>query len=312
MTSFAILRVKKYSALAPLAGVARHHCRQSSARGVDAARSSRNLSFGAARSGPAGVTAAVQSVLDVAQAKQGKKFRQDGVKAVEYMLTASPEWWKSASSKYRAAFFDQARRWLRAKHGAGNVVAEWVHLDERSPHLHVVVVPLYEGRPNARHFLGGAQKLSALQDEFAGLMHPLGLQRGTRNGKGSHLPVADWWAVLDKPAIKPTKTDYLRKVAGLAAPRIDQAERQAAAFEANKRALGRLRSREAASSKAAANNALEAGFLAEKNQKLVEREARLSAVERENLALREKLAQLSLASRPGQPGEGYFTSLGLG
>ena len=63
---------------------------------------------------------------------------------------------------------------------SGGVVAEWVHLDERSPHLHAVVVPLHEGRLNARHFFGGAKKLEALQDEFASLMQPLGLVRGVR------------------------------------------------------------------------------------------------------------------------------------
>lgn len=311
MTSFAILRVKKYSALAPLAGVARHHCRESSARGVDAARSHRNIKLGAARLGAAGAVSAVSSSLERAQKKQSKAFRRDGVKAIEYMLTASPEWWKNATPKMHAAFFDKARRWLRDKHGAANVVAEWVHLDEREKHLHAWVVPLHEGRPNARHFLGGANKLSAIQDEFAALMQPLGLQRGIRNSRGCHLPVADWWAILDKPAIKPTRTDYLRKVAGLPSPRIDQTERQAAVFNVNKRALERLRAREASISKAAANNALDAGFLAVEKQKLADREARFANVMRENLFLRKRLAKLSPASQPGQPGEGYFTNLGL-
>ena len=166
MTAFAILRIQKHSSLASLAGVARHHSRQSSARGCDPEKSSRNLSFGAACSGSAGVVAAVGRVIEQAQAKQSKAFRRDAVKAVEFMFTASPEWWRTASPKYRSAFFDRARRWLREKH-PGGVVAEWVHLDERSPHLHAVVVPLHEGRLNARHFFGGAKKLEALQDEFA-------------------------------------------------------------------------------------------------------------------------------------------------
>ena len=116
MTAFAILRIQKHSSLASLAGVARHHSRQSRARGCDPEKSPRNLSFGAACSGSAGVVAAVGSVIEQAQAKQSKAFRRDAVKAVEFMFTASPEWWKTASPKYRSAFFDRARRWLREKH----------------------------------------------------------------------------------------------------------------------------------------------------------------------------------------------------
>lgn len=275
-------------------------------------RSSKNLAYGAARSGSAAVVNAVQSVLSDAQKGQAKAFRRDGVKAIEYMLTASPEWWKTATPKAQAAFFDCARRWLREKHGAGCVVAEWIHLDERSKHAHIVCVPLHQGRPNARHFLGGAKVLSALQDEFANLMQPLGLQRGTRSEKGAHLPVSEWWGVLDRPEAKPSKADYLRKAVGLTSPRVDQSERQAVAFKANKKAVERLRERAASTSKAASDNALEASFLAFERQKILDREARILGVEKENLVLRQKLAQFVPNARPDELDEGYFTSLGLG
>lgn len=292
MTAFAILRTRKHKSLASLSGVGRHHCRQSHARGADPARASRNISLGAAKGGARAAVAAVRGVLDEAQAKSVKAFRKDGVKVVEYLLTASPEWWQTASPKYRAAFFDRARRWLREKHGAGNVVAEWIHLDERSPHLHAWIVPLHEGRPNARHYLGGAAKLEAMQDEFAALVQPLGLQRGTRKSGGEHLPVTDWWAVLDKPGAKPSRLDYARKVAGLPSPKVDQAERRAAGYEAQKTALERLRTREARTAKAAADNALEAGFLAAERQSLAKREAEVSGITRENLRLRERVVEL--------------------
>ena len=292
MSSFAILRVRKHKALASLSGVGRHHCRQSNARGADPLKASKNITLGAAKGGARAAVSAVRAVLDDAQAKSAKAFRRDGVKVVEYLLTASPEWWAKASPKYRAAFFDRARRWLRDKHGAGNVVAEWVHLDERSPHLHAWVVPLHEGRPNARHFLGGAAKLEGIQDEFAALMQPLGLQRGIRKSKGEHLPVADWWATLDKPGAKPSRMDYARKAAGLPSPKVDHAERQAVGYVAQKRAFERLRAREATSSKAAADNALDAAFLASERQRLTKRDAEISATVRENLRLRERVAEL--------------------
>ena len=144
---------------------------------------------------------------------------------------------------------------------SGGVVAEWVHLDERSPHLHAVVVPLHEGRLNARHFFGGAKKLEALQDEFASLMQPLGLVRGVRGSDAPHLPVSAWWSALDRPPEPVKRSDYLRKSMGLPAPAVDQAEKKAAAFEAVKKEAQRLRAREASVSKKEADNALDEGTL---------------------------------------------------
>ena len=306
MTAFAILRIQKHSSLASLAGVARHHSRQSRARGCDPDKSPRNLSFGAASSGSAGVVAAVGSVIEQAQAKQSKAFRRDAVKAVEFMFTASPEWWKTASPKYRSAFFDRARRWLREKH-PGGVVAEWVHLDERSPHLHAVVVPLHEGRLNARHFFGGAKKLEALQDEFASLMQPLGLVRGVRGSDAPHLPVSAWWSALDRPPEPVKRSDYLRKSMGLPAPAVDQAEKKAAAFEAVKKEAQRLRAREALVSKKEADNALDEGTLKRERASVLKREQAAQAIERENRALKLRLQELA----PKAPSPGYLSDLGL-
>lgn len=312
MTSFAILRIAKHSSLASLAGVARHHSRQSPVRGAEPSLSAKNLSWGAAKGGSAGVVSSVSAVLSAAQAKQKKAFRRDGVKAVEYMLTASPEWWKAATVKQQAAFFDRARRWLREKHGADCVVAEWLHLDEKSKNFHAVVVPLHEGRPNARHFFGGRAKLEALQSEFAALMQPLGLSRGVRGSDATHVPVRDWWQALDRPPEPVGKADYLKKAMGLPVPALDLAERKAAAFEANKKALARIREREAAAAKRAADLDIDLGLLKRDRALLLEREAKARELERENRVLRERVAQLAPKSPAQTPEGGYFTKLGLG
>ena len=310
MTSFAILRIAKHSSLASLAGVGRHHSRQSVARGADTGKTPRNLSFGAAVGGSASVVAAVGQVLDAAQAKQSKAFRKDAVKAVEYMLTASPEFWQSATLKQKSAFFDYARRWLRQKHGAACVVAEWLHLDERSPHLHAVVVPLYEGRPNARHFFGGAAKLEALQDEFATLMQPLGLSRGVRGSETPHVPVSAWWDALNRPPEPISRADYVKRAMGLPVPAIELAERKAAAYEAHKQAFKTLRGREAAAAKRAADLDIDVSHFKRERALLLEREAKARSIEQENRALRARVAELSPKTQNPTPG-GYFTNPGL-
>ena len=45
--------------------------------------------------------------------------------------------------------------WLRKRHGSDNVVGWSIHRDEQAPHLAVYVVPLKDGKLNAKHFTGG-------------------------------------------------------------------------------------------------------------------------------------------------------------
>ena len=107
-------------------------------------------------------------------------------------MTASNEWWATATKEQKTGYLKRCRAWLEKKHGEGCVVAEWLHVDERSPHLHAIVVPLYEGKLNAKHFLGGKARMRALQDDFAKVCgEPFGLSRGVAGSNADHVPVAD-------------------------------------------------------------------------------------------------------------------------
>lgn len=87
----------------------------------------------------------------------------------------------------------------------GGVVAEWVHLDERSPAPPSLCFT-HEGRLNARHFQVRQEAGSAFQDEFA-LCSRLALVRGVR-GRCPHLPVSAWWSALDRPPEPVKRSDY--------------------------------------------------------------------------------------------------------
>ena len=59
-----------------------------------------------------------------------EKRRKDAVLAVEYVMTASPEWWKEATPRQQAEFFARSEQWLEKKYGKDRVVAAVVHRDE--------------------------------------------------------------------------------------------------------------------------------------------------------------------------------------
>lgn len=120
-------------------------------------------------------------------------IRKNAVLAVEFLLTASPEYFRPDDPS-RAGYYEQQRlesfqqkacEWLQTRYGDRIVRAE-LHLDESTPHIHAYMVPLDEkGKLNCRALLGGSRyRLSELQDDFAAAMKPLGL-RTRHQGKSS-------------------------------------------------------------------------------------------------------------------------------
>lgn len=146
------------------------------------------------------------------------KVRKNGVLAVDYMITASPEKLAEMSREKQDRYFQAALEWVISKHGVANVISAVVHRDEKSPHMHILVVPIDpRGKLNCRHFLGGSQALSAMQSDFASAVQSFGLERGIKGSKARHQTLKRYYAqvnapVAELPAIKvaqPTITDRL-------------------------------------------------------------------------------------------------------
>lgn len=299
MTSFAIIRTKKHKHIASIIGVARHHAREVICATADPKKSPNNQSWGAGKSASQAVGDRVQAVIDQAQKAAGKKFRSDSVKAVEYLMTASNEWWATATKEQKTGYLKRCRSWLEKKHGAGCVVAEWLHVDERSPHLHAIVVPLYEGKLNAKHFLGGKARMRALQDDFAKVCgEPYGLVRGVAGSNADHVPVADWWAALNAPPARPSKMDYAKAAVGIEVPAVQTLQKQAQAFEVQNSASKKLRQRAGAVEKRALDVEAKASYVASLERAVNAKNDRLIKLENENIKLRAELDKFK-APRPG-------------
>lgn len=311
MTAFAILRIKKHKNIGNLVGVARHHNREIACPTADPAKTRLNRAWGAAVEGSKAVGSKMREIIKEAQSNAKRKFRSDSVKGVEYMLTASNEWWRTASKKDRLGYLTRARQWVEDRHGKGSVVASWLHLDERSPHLHIIVVPLQDGVLNAKHFFGGAEKMEAMQDDFWETCgQPYGLSRGVRKSAEIHTPVKDWWAAINAPSAKPSKLDHAKASIGIEVPSIEVAAKQSRAYEVSQKAISKARTKSAAVEKRASELDAKEHFLTERERMADERLNRHATLEKENMALRAQLAKL--APVPVAPGQALdLAGLGL-
>lgn len=129
-------------------------------------------------------------------------IRKNGVRVVEYLITASPEW-AGWGTDAETEFFDNAKRWLKEKHGSENIAGLSIHRDETTPHMVAYIVPIDPlGKLNARHFLGGRKLLSDMQTDFANQVHHLGLQRGIEGSRAKHTEVKHHYAEIQKPIKK--------------------------------------------------------------------------------------------------------------
>lgn len=74
---------------------------------------------------------------------------------------------------------------VAGKYGEENIVAFYVHLDETSPHIHCVLLPIKDGKFAFKEIFAGAnnreysQRTSKLHDELAMVNEPWRLVRGT-------------------------------------------------------------------------------------------------------------------------------------
>lgn len=130
--------------------------------------------------------------------------RSNSVLAVEVLMTTSPQWWTSATPEQQAEWVSRSQAWLEGEWGAGNVAHLELHLDEATPHLTGLIVPLDRGGLNARAWIGGkaskrapgSSLLSGHQTRYAEAVGDLGLRRGVMGSTARHTTVKEHYKAL--------------------------------------------------------------------------------------------------------------------
>lgn len=163
MAQYAILRFEKHKA-----GTARaleaHHERQkelyASNPDIDTERSKYNYHIIQPRQRYR------QEISDRINAA-GCRTRKNSIMFVDTLITASPEFFRGRSQKEIKDFFNEGVAFMEKKIGKENIFSAVVHMDEKTPHMHLCFTPITEdGRLSATEILGYRKGLSRWQDEF--------------------------------------------------------------------------------------------------------------------------------------------------
>ena len=86
---------------------------------------------------------------------------------VEALITASPEFFRGKKRAEIREFFNEALEFIRQNQSPETIISAVVHMDEKTPHMHLSFVPLTEDqRLSAKDIVGNKKKLTWWQDEF--------------------------------------------------------------------------------------------------------------------------------------------------
>lgn len=120
-----------------------------------------------------------------------RKVRDDQVRCMEVILTASPEFFERdengrAADMSQSQWFKDQLTFLEKTFGKENVLSCTLHQDEKSPHVHAVIAPITEdGRLSAK-LLFNPKTMTDYQSQYAEAMAVHGLVRGVEHSQAEH------------------------------------------------------------------------------------------------------------------------------
>ncbi len=193
------------------------------------------------------------------------KRRKDAVLCMDVFVSASPEYFRpedpAAAGEYdeqrMIAWRDRTMRWLKKEYGS-NLVSAHLHLDESTPHIQALVVPIDEhGGLNAKK-LFNPKTLAKMQDRCAAAVADLGIQRGVKGSTATHQDVRRFYGIVNSPTpapktkvplfSPPPKTDLIKQLFGVKTPHMHAVDEREAKIK--KRFSEEQRQRQALSAKA--------------------------------------------------------------
>ena len=175
----AYLAAKKLKGAGVVLAAARHNLREIQAeRGadgrIDSAKSCLNVVMAGPREAAAVAALAGESVTG--------KLRCDAVRAVELVISLPP-----SQAIDHKEFFAESLAWARTFFGVP-VLSAVVHFDESEPHIHILLLPLVDGRMVGSAMVGNRPQLRQMQSDFCqvvssrhGLSHPMAAKRTNKS-----------------------------------------------------------------------------------------------------------------------------------
>jgi ribosomal silencing factor RsfS len=196
-----------------IGGIASHHTRAHESKtnlDIDQTRTAQNYVLVTTDKIQQRLNARLKELQATTKTGKARKMRSDAVAAYDFVVSASPEEMAKMSPERQKQYFKNATNLFKSRYGEKNVITAVVHMDEKTPHLHLLLVPEKDGRVSAKA-LFNKQEMRDLQDNFyKQVSSQFELERGKVGSKVKHIETLDFklkTAKTELEAIRKTMTE---------------------------------------------------------------------------------------------------------
>ncbi|KXT71291.1 Mobilization protein MobM [Streptococcus gordonii] len=119
--------------------------------------------------------------------------RKDAVLCDEWIITSDKTFFENLDSDQTKEFFETAKNYFAENYGESNIAYASVHLDESTPHMHMGVVPMKNGKLSSKAMFD-REELKKIQADLPVYLneHGFDLERGKLNSDAKHLNVKEF------------------------------------------------------------------------------------------------------------------------
>ena len=149
---FCIMRMEKLKSGVSLRRAVQHNTRERKPPNADDDRSLNNWTSGGTS----------DEIMKKYHDKLPGNVRANAVHAVEVVMTFGKGYYGDVEN-----YLKDCGKWVEGLFGKENTLHIAHHWDETTPHVHALVMPMKDGKLNAKHFIGGHRdRMRELQDDF--------------------------------------------------------------------------------------------------------------------------------------------------
>ena len=123
-----------------------------------------------------------------------RAVRKDAVLVSEWIVTSDTDFFKTLDQEQTKKFFEVAKNYFAENYGEENIRYAQVHVDERTPHMHLGIVPFTDDKRLSSKTIFNRQALKTIQEELPIELKKQGfaIERGEQGSTRSHMAVKEF------------------------------------------------------------------------------------------------------------------------
>ena len=213
--SFVVARMQKLKAN-NLVGLGNHDQRKTSNHSnqdIDVSRSHLNYDLVAGRTN--NFKTDIEAYINENKASK-RAVRKDAVLVNEWILTSDKDFFEQLDEADTRKYFETAKQYFADNYGDENIRYAVVHMDEKTPHMHMGIVPFDDDKKLSAKRIFNREALQCIQDELPQYLkaHGFDVERGNKNKERKNLSVPEYKAMReDLKKIETEKQETQAKLA---------------------------------------------------------------------------------------------------